>query len=318
MSIISSNVEKARLLLNDGKLVAIPTETVYGLAANALDSQAVAGIFAAKNRPTFDPLIVHVKSLEAVEEYVTEIPETARKLATLFWPGPLTLLLPKKAIIPELVTSGLPTVAIRVPRHPLTLALLQTLDFPLAAPSANPFGYISPTTAHHVEQQLGSRISYILDGGECQVGIESTIVSFESTIPKVLRLGGLRLEDIESIIGKVDRSLHSSSNPQAPGMLKSHYAPRKPLSLSTRAKMIETVGDTNIGHLFFSETAEIINKANCLFLSRTGDFQEAAMHLFDYLRKLDASPVKEIRAEILPEVDLGRAINDRLRRAAAV
>ncbi|MFB9296518.1 L-threonylcarbamoyladenylate synthase [Persicitalea jodogahamensis] len=318
MSIIGSNVEKAGLLLNDGQLVAIPTETVYGLAANALDIQAVAGIFAAKNRPTFDPLIVHVKSLDAVAEYVTEIPEKARELAEAFWPGPLTLLLPKKSIIPELVTSGLPTVAVRVPRHPLTLALLQSLEFPLAAPSANPFGYISPTTAQHVEQQLGSKIAYILDGGECRVGIESTIVSFESSTPKVLRLGGLRLEDIESKIGKVEKSLHSSSNPLAPGMLKSHYAPQKPLFLCTKAEMTEPGNDKNVGYLFFDKGHERIEGENCLYLSETGDFLEAAQHLFDYLRKLDASHVQEIRAEILPEKDLGRAINDRLRRAAAV
>lgn len=318
MTSLGINVEKAGLLLKRGQLVAIPTETVYGLAANALDSQAVAAIFTAKNRPTFDPLIVHVRSLEAAADYVAHIPDQARRLAEIFWPGPLTLLLPKKPIIPDLVTSGLPTVAIRVPRHPLTLELLKSLDFPLAAPSANPFGYISPTTAQHVEQQLGNKISYILDGGECQVGIESTIVSFNSETPKVLRLGGLRLEDIEAIIGDVETSLHSSSDPLAPGMLKSHYAPRKPLYLHKKEELLKKEIDPDVGYLFYNKNEYLNCKSNCLYLSEDGDLNEAAQRLFGYLRKLDASPVKEIRAEILPEIDLGRAINDRLRRAAAI
>ena len=339
-------MEKAGALLRDGKLVAIPTETVYGLAANALDGQAVAAIFAAKNRPTFDPLIVHFQSLAAVSDYVTEFPEKARRLAEAFWPGPLTLLLPKKPLIPDLVTSGLPTVAVRVPRHPLTLELLRSLDFPLAAPSANPFGYISPTTAPHVAQQLGDRIPYILDGGECGVGIESTIVSFGEKAPRVLRLGGLRLEDIEKVVGRVETTLHSSSNPSAPGMLKSHYAPRKPLFLLCREEMVCREPEVGVGYLFFLEPGIEGLHEDCLFLGereglsldrrdaephrRPGGpaarrtvrttlpatFRQAAQNLFGYLRRLDASSVKEIRAEILPEVDLGRAINDRLRRAS--
>lgn len=329
MSSTGSNVEKAGLLLKKGQLVAIPTETVYGLAANALDAQAVASIFAAKNRPTFDPLIVHVKSLEAVTKYVTHIPDEARQLAEAFWPGPLTLLLPKKPNIPDLVTSGLPTVAIRVPRHPLTLELLQALDFPLAAPSANPFGYISPTTAQHVEQQLGDKISYILDGGECRIGIESTIVSFNQKTPKVLRLGGLRLEDIEEIIGKIETALHSSSDPLAPGMLNRHYSPRKPLILCEKEELLGKRVEPQTGYLFFKKPKNLDLHENCFFLSEVDGFLpenrqktstiflEAAQNLFGYMRKLDASPVEEIRAEILPEIDLGRAINDRLRRAAA-
>ncbi len=316
MSSIGLNVEKAGLLLQKGQLVAIPTETVYGLAANALDNEAVAAIFVAKNRPTFDPLIVHVKSLEAAMDYVTHMPDQARELTTAYWPGPLTLLLPKKPVIPDLVTSGLPTVAVRVPGHPLTLELLQSLDFPLAAPSANPFGYISPTTAQHVEQQLGDKISYILDGGECRVGIESTIISFHSKTPKVLRLGGLRLEDIEAVIGKVETSLYSSSDPLAPGMLKSHYAPRKPLYLYENLELLGKEMASDVGYLFFKKNKYQNTNENILSLSENGNFKEAAQHLFGHLRILDASSVKEIRAELLPEVDLGRAINDRLRRAA--
>ncbi len=317
MSIIGSNVEKASLLLRKGELVAIPTETVYGLAANALDVQAVASIFAAKNRPTFDPLIVHVPALAAAETYVTDIPREARLLAEAFWPGPLTLLLPKKPIIPDLVTSGLPTVAVRVPSHPLTLELLQNLEFPLAAPSANPFGYISPTTARHVAQQLGEKIPYILDGGECKVGIESTIVSFNSKVPKVLRLGGLSLEAIEAVVGKVESALHSSSDPLAPGMLKSHYAPRKPLHLFVAGEIQDNTIRPDIGYIFYKKSAVSNREKNCLHLSDKGDFEQAAQRLFGHLRQLDASPVREIWAELLPEIDLGRAINDRLRRAAA-
>ncbi|WP_373512165.1 L-threonylcarbamoyladenylate synthase [Persicitalea sp.] len=328
MALVSTNVREAGELLKVGQLVAIPTETVYGLAANALDSKAVAAIFAAKDRPTFDPLIVHVKSLDSMSDYVTNIPEKARQLAEAFWPGPLTLLLPKKSIIPDLVTSGLPTVGLRVPHHPLTLELLQMLEFPLAAPSANPFGYISPTTAQHVQEQLGDKIPFILDGGECLVGIESTIVSFEQETPRILRLGGLRSEDIESMIGSVEFNLYSSSSPLAPGMLKSHYAPRKPLYLHSKKEMADRELDAEIGYLFFTKPRHVALHENCLVLAEQSIetlsnngltnslFLQAAQNLFGYLRKLDASPVKEIWVEILPEIDLGRAINDRLRRAA--
>lgn len=296
--------------------MAIPTETVYGLAANALNPDAVLSIFEVKNRPTFDPLILHLGSPASVTEYVLDFPPQARQLAEAFWPGPLTLLLAKKPIIPDLVTSGLPTVAVRVPDHPLTLDLLKGLEFPLAAPSANPFGYISPTTADHVNAQLGQKIPYILDGGECQVGIESTIIGFPEGKPTIVRLGGLRLEDIENIIGEVEAVLDSSSNPVAPGMLKSHYAPRKPLLLLSREELCQKRSTHGVGRLFFQYPGEGNYGPHDLILSPNGDFREAAHHLFAYLRKLDASPVDEIWAEQLPDQDLGRAINDRLRRAS--
>nr|WP_310590383.1 L-threonylcarbamoyladenylate synthase [Dyadobacter sp. NIV53] len=228
MAIIDNDVQLAKQFLLKGQLVAIPTETVYGLAGNALDEKSVLSIFEVKNRPSFDPLIIHTDSLDKLKNYVTDLPASARNLAIAFWPGPLTLLLPKKSIIPDLVTSGLDHVAVRIPNHPLTLELLRQLEFPLAAPSANPFGYISPTKSEHVNAQLGEKIPYILDGGECGVGIESTIVGFVNDIPTVYRLGGLAIDEIENIVGKVNVLPHSSSNPQAPGMLKSHYAPRKP------------------------------------------------------------------------------------------
>ncbi|MDQ6479963.1 L-threonylcarbamoyladenylate synthase [Dyadobacter sp. LHD-138] len=317
MAIIGKDINLAKEFLQKRQLVAIPTETVYGLAGNALDEEAVLSIFETKNRPSFDPLIIHTDSLEKLKQYVQEIPEKAFLLAKKFWPGPLTLLLPKKDIIPDLVTSGLDTVAVRIPNHPLTLALLSELDFPLAAPSANPFGYISPTTAAHVSQQLGGKIPYILDGGECGIGIESTIIGFVEGVPTVYRLGGLSIEAIEEVVGAVGLMPHSSSNPQAPGMLKSHYAPRKPFFLQDR-KTISSTYDQATGYLLFDQFIEGIDRKYQRLLSPQGDLKEAAHNLFAYLRELDAQPVERILAELVPNIHLGRAINDRLKRAAAV
>ncbi|MFN3850136.1 MAG: L-threonylcarbamoyladenylate synthase [Spirosomataceae bacterium] len=311
MAIIDKNIDLAIEVLNNGDVVGIPTETVYGLAANALNIDAVTKIFEVKNRPTFDPLIIHTSSIERISEFVTELPPKAIELAQKFMPGPLTLLLPKKNIIPDLVTSGLDNVAVRIPNHPLTLQLLQKIDFPLAAPSANPFGYISPTTAQHVEAQLGDKIKYILDGGECNVGIESTIVGFVNDEVVVYRKGGLSIELIEEVVGKVRIEAHSTSNPQAPGMLKSHYSPRKKFIISD-----ETIQpNTRAGFLGFKDYKAEIPTENQLLLSPNGDFAEAAKNLFAYLRKLDAMDIDVIYGEYLPEKDLGRAINDRLRRA---
>ena len=189
MAEIGKDIEKSAALLASGELVAIPTETVYGLAGNALDEKAVVQIFKSKNRPRFDPLIVHVAGIDQVYNYVESIPEELKALAEAFWPGPLTLLLTKKSIIPDLVTSGLGKVGVRVPNHALTLSLLERLDFPLAAPSANPFGYISPTSASHVQDHLGDKLAYILDGGHCEVGLESTIVGMEEGQVIIYRLG---------------------------------------------------------------------------------------------------------------------------------
>ena len=295
--------------------MAIPTETVYGLAANALDEKAVLSIFEVKNRPSFDPLIIHTDALEKVKDFVTEIPAQALELAKVFWPGPLTLLLPKKTNIPDMVTSGLDQVAVRIPDHKLTLQLLSQLDFPLAAPSANPFGYISPTEASHVNAQLGDKIPYILDGGPCGVGIESTIIGFVNGFPTVFRLGGLAVDEIEKVIGKVEVMKHSSSNPQAPGMLKSHYAPRKPFFIKTRSEL-ESAG-SDIAVLSFKEKTSSDMVKYQRVLSPKGDLQEAARNLFAYLRELDLLDIKEIWAEKAPESGLGLAINDRLKRAAA-
>jgi L-threonylcarbamoyladenylate synthase len=312
---IGVNIEEAKESLLQGKLVGIPTETVYGLGGNALDEKVVLSIFQAKNRPSFDPLIIHTDRLDKLKNFVHEIPTPLLCLANRFWPGPLTILLPKKSIIPDLVTSGLDQVAVRIPDNPLTLALLSKLDFPLAAPSANPFGYISPTTAQHVENQLGEQVSYILDGGACEIGIESTIVGMEAGELVIYRLGGLSIEDIESVVGKVKIMSHSSSNPKAPGMIKSHYAPKKRFLLHDRVEFGKVSG--SIGYLLFDQYLDGVDTQYQRLLSPTGDLKEAAQNLFKYLRELDNLAIDLIEAEFVPNVDLGRAINDRLRRAAA-
>jgi L-threonylcarbamoyladenylate synthase len=321
MAETGKDIKKAKLLLEQGELVAIPTETVYGLAGNALDEVSVSKIFLVKDRPSFDPLIVHVPDIDTAQRYARNIPETAFRLASKFWPGPLTLLLEKQAIIPDLVTSGMNTVGLRCPDHPLTTALLKELDFPLAAPSANPFGYVSPTKPEHVSDQLGDKIPYILDGGICDVGIESTIIGFvqkdsfgENDIPVVYRIGGLSLEVIEKEIGKVVVQAYSTSNPKAPGQLKSHYAPKIKLVLGDLEELLQVYPAHTSGLLSFSKN---FNSPFQFVLSPSGKMEEAARNLFTALRSFDKMPIDIILAEQVPDVGLGRAINDRLRRAAA-
>ncbi len=314
MAEIGKDINKARQLVQAEELVAIPTETVYGLAGNALNSRAVLKIFKVKERPEFDPLIVHVPSLFAAERYVDHLPDVAVMLAQKFWPGPLTILLKKKHIIPDLVTSGLDTVGLRCPDHPLTRELLEALDFPLAAPSANPFGYVSPTTPQHVQDQLGEKIEYILDGGPARVGIESTIIGFEGKEPVVYRMGGLSIETLEAQLGKIKVQLHSSSNPKAPGQLKSHYAPRKKIILGKIEDLLQKYPAHCSSILTFQKD---YHSPNQVILSRSGSVDEAAQNLFASLRSLDKMDADVILAELLPEEGLGRAINDRLRRAAA-
>ena len=250
MAIIGTNVTKACRELVAGNLVGIPTETVYGLAGNAFDPSVVAKIFEVKKRPSFDPLIVHIPSQSYLEHIVSGIPEQADMLARHFWPGPLTLVMSKQKLVPDLLTSGLPTVAVRVPNHDLTLELLERLDFPLASPSANPFGYVSPTTPQHVISQLGNDIPYILDGGACTVGIESTIVGFEPNGPVIYRPGGISKEEIEQVIGKVSDKTNTAAT-LAPGMLKSHYSPSKTLLLGSIPDLVKRYGSEEIGVLSF-------------------------------------------------------------------
>ncbi|MGF1532375.1 MAG: L-threonylcarbamoyladenylate synthase [Bernardetiaceae bacterium] len=312
-------VLEARAHLMAGELVAIPTETVYGLAGNGFVAETVSKIFAVKNRPTFDPLILHTDSLSKIEAWIGELSPLAHRLAVAFWPGPMTLVLPTSSLIPDLVTSGLPSVAFRIPAHPLTLELLSLLPFPLAAPSANPFGYISPTRAEHVANQLGGQVAYILDGGPCAVGVESTIVSCVSDPPAVLRLGGLTLSRLQSVVKEVAVRPHSSSRPEAPGMLESHYAPCKPFFLGDLQFLLEQHQDKGCAVLGFGDlskidTSSVVRLHN---LSPSGSLAEAAQNLFAYMRLLDDCAAADcILAAPLPERGLGRAINDRLRRAA--
>ncbi len=309
------NTDLAVSLLREGKLVAIPTETVYGLAANALDEIAVLSIFKTKERPHFDPLIVHIHDIDQVEKYANWSDDRLKQLAQHFWPGPLTLLLNKKVIIPDLVTSGLDQVAIRVPSHPLTLEVLRKIELPLAAPSANPFGYVSPTSATHVQKQLGNKIDYILDGGECKVGLESTIVGIEDDKLCIYRLGGLSLEEIEKVAGKVDLRLNSSSDPKAPGQLKSHYAPLKKLYVGDIAELMKLHSGKRIALIGFGEIKE---KGDLNFnLSIHSDTEEAARNLFRILREADESDAEIVIATVIPEQGLGKAVNDRLKRAGA-
>lgn len=311
---IGSDITLASQYLSQGETVAIPTETVYGLAANAFDPEASAKVYQVKNRPSFDPLIVHTHHIDEVGKFTVSWPQPLHQLAQTFWPGPLTVLLEKSDVIPDLVTSGMQRVAVRIPDHPLAWQLLQKLSFPLVAPSANPFGYVSPTTATHVSDQLGDKIPYILDGGPCGVGIESTIVGMESDQVTIYRLGGLAKEVIEEVVGSVTVKT-SSSNPQAPGMLTSHYAPKKKVVLGTIDTIVDTYDGTQ-GVILFKPN-DALKGYHISVLSPRGSDREAATNIFSALRLMDRSDVDTILAEILPEQGLGRAINDRLRRASS-
>ena len=311
---VGRDVARAAALLERGLVVAIPTETVYGLAANALNADAVLQIFEIKQRPKFDPLIVHGASREQLANHVQHFPDWASDLAERFWPGPLTLVLPKQESIPDLVTSGLDTVAVRVPNHELTLDLLSQLDFPLAAPSANPFGYISPTSAGHVEAQLGGKIPYILDGGECTVGVESTIVAQQDGKIVVLRVGGIAIEEIEEVVGKVELAINATERVQSPGTMESHYAPRTPLKLGEID--LSNIDLATTGIISFQTRYADVPVDRQVILSSEGNLREAAKNLFAAMRYLDGKRLKLILAEPVPEIGLGRAINDRLRRAS--
>lgn len=315
---IGTDIFKAVEILNHGGIVAIPTETVYGLAANGLDASAVAKIFEAKNRPFFDPLILHIANSNALNQIVSNVPQKAKKLMDHFWPGPLTFVLPKSDLVPDLVTSGHTTVAVRMPNHPVALELLSQLTYPLAAPSANPFGYVSPTNAVHVQDQLGNKIDYILDGGHCAVGIESTIISFENE-PTILRLGGVTQEEIEAIIGPVNVSVNEHSNPKAPGQLDQHYSPYCKLK---DLKHVQLEPNSNV--LFYSPQTEEKYwetnprmQCNVMYLSNNHSSIEAAANLFSVLRDFDQKGLTEVYIEFAENEGLGLAINDRLKRAMA-
>ena len=300
-----SEMEKAVDILKAGGLVAFPTETVYGLGADATNDHAVAKIYAAKGRPNFNPLIAHVEDVEQAFA-LAQFPAGALTLAARFWPGPLTLVLPRKdgCKVSLLASAGLPSIAIRVPRHPLALELIRAVGRPVVAPSANASGRISPTTAQHVRDGLGAKVDLILDGGPCAVGLESTIVSFLDESPRLLRSGGLSRDEIEQALGA--KLAGVSAGPfHAPGQLESHYAPSAPLRLNAKTWQ---AGEARLG---FGTLDAPLN------LSRKGDVVEAAANLFAMLHQLDATKPKMIAVAAIPMQGLGEAINDRLRRAAA-
>jgi L-threonylcarbamoyladenylate synthase len=299
-----AGLDRAAAMLRQGGLVAFPTETVYGLGGDARSDLAVARIFEAKGRPRFNPLIVHVPDVEAAREFAV-FDARAEEVAARFWPGPLTLVLPLRMTgLSALVTAELPSVAIRVPAHPVALALLRRFGGPLAAPSANPSGRVSPTRASHVLAGLEGRIAAVLDGGPCTVGVESTILGLVEG-PQLLRPGGIAVEDIEALLGPLPMG-GSEKKPNAPGQLASHYAPAAAVRLEARDVR---EGEVRLG--FGPGQAE-------LYLSRSGDLVEAAANLFHMLREADRlAKGRVIAVSPVPEVGLGRAINDRLRRAAA-
>jgi len=308
-------VAEAASLLRNGGLVAFPTETVYGLGAAAFNPKAVARVFEVKGRPHFDPLIVHVAHPEQVSLLATAIPPAAQKLIDGFWPGPLTLVLPKSAAVPDLVTAGLPTVAIRMPRHPLALALIEHAGTPIAAPSANPFGYVSPTTARHVLQYLGEQVDRVLDGGPCAVGLESTILSWVGPRPVLLRAGGIPREEIEQVLGTGVDIATPSVRPEAPGQLPRHYSPRTRFVLGPPEGGLPP--GARIGRLCFRPPDSTNGWTAVEVLSRDGDLREAAIHFFEALHRLDDLKLDLIVADAVPETGLGVALMDRLRRAAA-
>jgi len=286
------------------------------LGADAYNPLAVARIFEVKRRPYFDPLIVHIAYPAHLKKLVKKIPSSAKKLTEKLWPGPLTVVLLKEENIPAIVTAGLPSIAVRMPDHPMALSLIKESKCPIAAPSANPFGYLSPTTAEHVREQLGDQVDLILDGGPCPVGVESTIVSFSENKPRLLRPGGVSLEEIEAMIGKVEIS-PIKDRPSAPGMLPRHYAPRTPIVLDWDEKHLDSYKDKKIGFLAFQEPENFLKFEHIEVLSKKGDFREAAANLFSAIRRLDALHLDLILAEAVPEAGLGRAIMDRLRRATS-
>jgi L-threonylcarbamoyladenylate synthase len=310
--IMSAELDRACTLLRSKGLVAFPTETVYGLGGNALDVDSVLKIFEMKGRPQFDPLIVHAKDAAAAFALAREVPAVAKELAARFWPGPLTLVLPKRDIVPDLVTSGLPSVALRVPAHPMAQALLHAFDGPIAAPSANRFGRISPTTAEHVRAEFGAELELVLDGGPCETGVESTILSLLEPVAVLLRPGGTPVEALQEVVGELRIPSKDPSHPLAPGQLPSHYAPRTPLYIrGDGAAPTGRLGLLSVGPARQPSGFECVE-----ILSDTADLREAAARLFAAMRRLDAMGLDGIVAELAEDAGLGLAINDRLRRAS--
>lgn len=314
---ISTNLEHAAHFLKNDGVLGLPTETVYGLAGNAWSEIAVNKIFEVKKRPSFNPLIVHLKNANELEQVAVAIPEKAHLLAYHFWPGPLTLILKKQPTLSNLITANQDTVAVRVPNHPMALELLNQLDFPLVAPSANPFTRISPTQAIHVENYFQDQIEMVLDGGTCAAGIESTILGFDQDDVIVYRLGALAIEDIENIVGKVKLNHAKESKTVTPGMHLKHYAPQTNFVLTQDVKSaIASFSGKKIGLLLFNQPMEGFDLNDQFVLSEKGSLIEAASLLYETLHQLDQQHYDVIIAEYFPETGLGHSINDRLERAS--
>jgi L-threonylcarbamoyladenylate synthase len=314
---ITSNISTAVNALNQGELVAIPTETVYGLAGSAFNEQAIHKIFQLKNRPTCNPLILHTHCISEVSKFVKDIPPNALKLAEAFWPGPLTLLLPKKTIIPHSVTSGSHLVAVRIPNHTVTLTLLKQLDFPLVAPSANPYTRISPTNSKMVHDYFGDALPCILEGDVCSKGIESTIVGFHENAPVIYRQGAISVDAIEFIAGISKVLATKNEKVTTPGMSPMHYAPR------TRFQIVDCISNfivqnptLHIGVLTLGKT--VIKQTNtiCIHLSIAADLEEASANLYKSMYDLDGMNLDCIIIEKFPEIGIGKSLNDRIHRAS--
>ncbi len=321
---VTQDISLAARLLREGKLVAFATETVYGLGANALDEHAIARVFATKERPYFDPLIVHFAELTQLRRAVRDFPSEMERLAHHFWPGPLTLVLPRSDWIPDLVSSGLDTVAVRIPGDERARELIRLAAIPVAAPSANRFGKISPTSAEHVVDQLGDRIDLVLDGGPCRIGVESTVLQWTTDGPVLLRFGGLPLEELEKLIGPiriqthVDEATSAATAPAGPGMLTRHYAPNTRLVIVDQVPPSTASIPPHCGLLTWKcvEYATAQRFQIVETLSQRGDLTEATAHFYSALRRLDAEHLEMIIAVRFPEEGLGRALNDRLQRAS--
>jgi len=313
-TIVGTDCNQAGILLENGDVVAIPTETVYGLAANGLNESAILKIFEAKGRPLSNPLILHFSSKEAIKPYVLDFPPILEKLSDYFWPGPLTLLLAKSPLVPEIITAGLDRVGVRVPAQPLVQKLLQSLNFPLAAPSANLYGMISPTQASHVYKQFQGKIPYILDGGACENGIESTIVGLENEQVIVYRLGGISLEQISIVIGYIPQlKNHSENQPLTSGMVKHHYAPNTPFAYLESDFVFEE--NKSDGFILFKDNRPEIPIAQKFILSDSGDLKEAAQKLYAAMHLMDQKNYSKLYIEKFEEIGLGISMNDRLKRA---
>lgn len=314
---ITTDISKAKVVLENNGLIALPTETVYGLAGNAFSDIAIQKTFDLKNRPFYNPLIVHIKDIASVFEVATEIPDSALLLAEKLWPGSLTLVLNKRDTISDLITAGKKTVAVRVPNHPLALDLLANIDFPLTAPSANPFGSISPTNAKHVFNYFGNELDVILDGGDCEKGVESTIIGFENNKPILYRQGAITQEEIEHIIGdKISAKTTSDASPNAPGMLSRHYAPLTDTYLTDNiTEFLKQFEGKKIGVLLYKQPIQHRNIVHQEILSIHEDLNEAAKNLYAAMHRLDQLKLDVIIAEKFPNLGLGKTINDKLERA---